>query len=272
MPRADEALFPPESVIRRVMVKPIVGLGGLRSLLLQALHPRAAAAEAQIAGYKGDPFERLMTIVQYVWATTHGSRETAQAAGARLRAVHSRLKGRDPQTGEEFPVDAPDLLLWVHMAEVESYLHVATRSGAVSLSAAEKDCFYQEQRVRAELVGLRPAEVPGSVREVEDYFTGMRPQLRMTPEAREAASFIAFPRTEHAPGLSAAHPPWAATAAMAYALLPAWARQMYGFAGPAGTDTAVTVGVSLLQSVLDTVPAQVWHTVMSRLGSGYVKP
>ena len=47
-----------------------------------------------------------------------------------MRGIHKRLHGTDPDTGEDFRLDRPDLLLWVHCCEVDSFLSTAVRAGA----------------------------------------------------------------------------------------------------------------------------------------------
>src|SRR5690606_33932500 len=128
-----------------------------------------------------------------------------QQAGRRVRAVHARLTAIDPRTGERFRIDEPDLLRWVHVTEVESFLSTATRAG-LRLSPAEADRYYAEQRRAAELVGLDPDSVPGSVAEVEEYYRQVRPQLAMTKEAADVALFLAAPPLPWGLGLTPARP------------------------------------------------------------------
>ena len=52
--RGDVGLFGPGSVTWKLHQEPILLLGGLRSLYLQALHPRAVAGVAQNSGYRPD--------------------------------------------------------------------------------------------------------------------------------------------------------------------------------------------------------------------------
>ena len=97
-------------------------LGGLRSLYLQALHPRAVAAVAQNSGYRSDPWGRLIRTSNYVATVIYGTTDEAEQAGSRLRRLQAKLSATDPSTGEPFPIDEPGLLRWVHVAEVESFL------------------------------------------------------------------------------------------------------------------------------------------------------
>jgi len=57
---ADVGLFGPDSVTWKLHAEPILVLGGIRALYLQALHPRAVAAIAQNSGYRTDPIGRLL--------------------------------------------------------------------------------------------------------------------------------------------------------------------------------------------------------------------
>ncbi|GGW39540.1 hypothetical protein GCM10010381_25310 [Streptomyces xantholiticus] len=70
-----------------------------------------------------------MRTADFVGTITYGTTEAAEKAGARVRRIHARLRATDPVTGEPYGVDEPELLLWVHCAEVASYLEVARRSG-----------------------------------------------------------------------------------------------------------------------------------------------
>jgi uncharacterized protein (DUF2236 family) len=264
----DVGLFGPDSVTWKLHKEPILLLGGLRSLYLQALHPRAVAAIAQNSGYRSDPWGRLLRTSGYVNTVVFGSTEEAELAASRLRRLHSRLSAVDPRTGEPFRVDEPDLLRWVHVAEIESFLTTAVRSG-VTLTPDEIDAYYAEQTQAAELVGLDPAAVPASAAEVDAYYQSMRPELALTRESAETALFVTVPPM---PDLFHSRPlqlamtvgptRWAYTgvAATAIGLLPPWARRMYGGPGWPTTDLTAALSVRglrlLIKTVLSTLPQQ----------------
>src|SRR4051812_36838162 len=188
----DMGLFGPGSVTWKLHVEPILTLGGLRSLYLQALHPRAVAAVAQNSGYRTDPWGRFTRTSDYIGTIIWGTTEQAELAAGRLRRLHSRMSAVDPSTGERFRIDEPDLLRWVHVAEVESFLSTARRAG-LKLTDDEVDRYYTEQLRGAELVGLDPSTVPATAAEVADYYDEMRPQLRMTKDAADTALFLTVP-------------------------------------------------------------------------------
>jgi uncharacterized protein (DUF2236 family) len=225
----DPGLFGPDSVTWRIHGDPAMALGGLRALLLQALHPLAMAAVAQHSTFRTDPWGRLFRTGEYVASVTFGTTAEAEAAAARVRGVHRRLRGVEAESGVAYRVDDPHLLLWVHCSEVDSFLTAYRRCGA-RLTRADADRYVAEQVRAAALVGVPPEACPDSAAALAAYFTRMRPQLRATAEARAAARFILAP-----PLPLPARPAWAALAAVAFGLLPPWARRRYG---PVGLLTA----------------------------------
>ncbi|GIF10966.1 oxygenase MpaB family protein [Actinoplanes teichomyceticus] len=264
----DVGFFGPDSVTWKLHQEPILGLGGLRSLYLQALHPRAVAGVSQNSTFRTDMWGRLARTSDYVVTVIYGSTAEAEQASARLRRLHARLSAVDPRTGESFRVDDPDLLRWVHVAEVESFLTTALRAG-VRLSAAEIDTYYTEQLRAAALVGLDPATVPATAAEVDDYYTAMRPELGLTRDGAEAAFFLTVPPVPETwgsrplrLGLTLGPPRWAylGLASTAIGLLPPWARKMYGTPGWPTTDLAAGLSArglrALLGSVLAVLPAR----------------
>ncbi|MEV4197978.1 oxygenase MpaB family protein [Micromonospora globbae] len=261
----DLGLFGPGSVTWKVHAEPVLIVGGLRSLYLQALHPRAMAGVAQNSDYRTDAWGRLVRTATYVATTVYGTTAEAEEAGQRIRRLHARMSAVDPRTGERFRVDDPDLLRWVHVAEVESFLDTARRAG-LPLTPAEVDGYYTEQRRSAALVGLDPATVPGTAAEVADYYASVRPELRMTREAAETALFLTAPPLPwklSLPvrlGLTLGPPRWAyfGVAATALGLLPAWARRMYGGLGLPTTALSADLTVRGLRLALAALP-QRWR-------------
>jgi uncharacterized protein (DUF2236 family) len=270
----DVGLFGPDSVTWKLHSEPILMLGGLRSLYLQALHPRAVAGVSQNSGYRADPWGRLLRTSNYVGTVVYGSTAEAQQAGARLRALHARMSAIDSRTGERFRIDEPDLLRWVHVAEVESFLTTARHAG-VRLTPDEVDTYFTEQLRAAELVGLDPSAVPATAAEVAAYLDTMRPELCLTRDSAEAALFLTVPPvpqvwggTALRLGLTLGPPRWAylGIAGTAFGLLPPWARKMYGGLGLPTTDLSADLSVRsmrlLLNGLLAALPKRYRPTPM----------
>ena len=250
----DPGLYGPGSVTWRVHADPSMALAGLRALLLQALHPLAMAGVAQHSDFRDDPWGRLLRTAEYVGVTTFGTTEQARRAGARVRGIHRRLGGIEPESRRAYRVDDPDLLRWVHCVEAESFLTTAVRCG-LRLSRAEQDRYYAEQTRSAELVGLDPVTVPASTDQVAAYFRDVRPELRATRAARDAAAFVLWPPMPALVQLGTpARPAWLALAAAAGAMLPRWARRMYQLPGLPTTDLAASAAGLAFRSGLLVVP------------------
>ncbi|MFJ9843335.1 oxygenase MpaB family protein [Kitasatospora sp. NPDC101155] len=236
--RADAGLFGPSSVTWHLHADPAMWIGGISALHLQALHPIAALGIAQNSSFEDDPFGRLVGTGSFIVATTWGTRAQAEQAGARVRAVHERLRIHDPHSGSQYRLDAPDLLLWVHCALVRSNLH-AVRQGGLRLTSPQADRYVDEQRHVAALVGLAAGDAPGSVGELEDYLTGIRPVLTASAEALLIHRFVNQPplRGRWRP----LRPLWTAASELGYTLLPTWARELYGRPGLPGPVAGATL-------------------------------
>jgi uncharacterized protein (DUF2236 family) len=249
----DLGLFGPQSVSWRVHAEPVLWIAGLRALYLQALHPRAIAGVMQNSDFRRDAWGRLMRTADYVGTVVFGTTADARAAGSRVRSIHKRLRASDPVTGEEFRIDEPELLRWIHVTEVESFVSTARRAGA-SLSAADVDEYFAEQTRAAELVGLDPGTVPASASEVEEYYRLMRPQLAAGRLTVEVVKFLTVPPMPRLVGFAGGRLGWLTISAVGFALLPRWARRLYRLPGLPTTDLSATLTVRALRGSLAMIP------------------
>jgi uncharacterized protein (DUF2236 family) len=251
----DLGLFGPDSVSWRVHGNLLLAVGGLRALFLQALLPRSMYGLAQNSDFRADPWGRLARTGDYIATVTFGSTREAERAAARVRGIHRRLRGTDPRDGQEFRVDDPDLLRWTHVTEVESFVTTARRAGLVS--EADVEPYYREQLTAAALVGLDPDTVPVTRAAIADYYAGMRPSLGLTREAADAAAFIFWPRMPVLLNLTVIRGGWLGVAALAFSLLPDWARRRYGALGLPVVDLPATLALRSLRSTLAVLPDRV---------------
>lgn len=224
-----------ESVSYKVHTDPAMWVAGVRALMLQALHPVVMQGVWQNSKFQADPLGRLWRTADYIGIQTSGTPEEAAEAGRRLRALHARLRFKDPETGDMRRVDEPGLLLWVHCAEIGSFLEVVRRGG-LRLTAAEADRYVAEQAHAARHVGVYDA--PRTVQQLRGYFAKIQPLLRVTPAARSTCTFLLWPRVTG--GLRTVKPAWFPLAALGYACLPRWAQREYGLlpTPPAPVTTA----------------------------------
>ncbi|MFI8951565.1 oxygenase MpaB family protein [Streptomyces sp. NPDC053750] len=268
----DPGLFGPGSVTWQAHGDPMMWIAGVRALYLQALHPRAVRGVMQNSDFRSDAWGRLLRTASFVGTTTYGTTEAAERAGARVRRIHRMLGATDPDTGERYGVDEPALLLWVHCAEIGSYLHVLRRSG-FPLTDAHADRYLAEHRHSARLVGLDPDAVPGNRAELAAYFARVRPELAAGDEAREVDEFLLRPPT-HPLLVPARELLWRRVAHLAYDSLPQYAQELYG--RPAPAPATVTRRLRLTGTLLRAIPARLrWQLppkhilgAMARLGPG----
>lgn len=223
---ADEGLFGPKSIVWRVNRDRCFPLAGLRSLMIQALHPLAMAGVAQHSTWREDPFGRLAATNSYLLTTTYGDTPSALAAAAWVRKVHRHVRGVDMETGLPYSAEDPALLLWVHAGMVDSVVDVVQRYGR-SLSGDEADRYVAEMVRFAEIVGVPREDVPSSVDSLRAYLASV--DLRQaTPAARDAISIVLDPPEVQGDLRDL----WRDLGQVAVGTLPDWARAMYGFAMP----------------------------------------
>jgi uncharacterized protein (DUF2236 family) len=268
--KGDPGLFTPSSVTWQLHGDPMMWVAGIRALYLQALHPRAVRGVTQNSDFRHDAWGRLMRTADFVGTTAYGTTEAAEKAGARVRGIHRRLSATDPETGERYGVDEPALLMWVHCAEIDSYLHVLRRSG-YPLTDADADRYLAEHRVSARLVGLDPQTAPADRAEMAAYFDRTLPELAAGAEAREVDDFLRRPPV-HPLLVPARAVLWRRVANLAYASLPPYAHALYG--RPAPGPAVVTRRLRATGAALRCVPARLrWQLppkhilrAMARLG------
>jgi uncharacterized protein (DUF2236 family) len=213
--------FDHDSPIQRVHGDASMFIGGMRAVMLQSLHPLAMQAVADHSGYRGDLWGRLARTSAFLATTTFATASDADAAVAAVRRIHERIRGTMPD-GTPYSADDPHLLRWVHVAEVDSFLRAHDRYGAQRLDQAGRDEYVGQAALVAERLGAE--RVPHTEAELRAALDDFRPELRATPEAREAISWL----VRHPDLPAAAMPGYRLIVAAATALLPTWASEELG--------------------------------------------
>ena len=212
-----ERWFRPGSPITRVHGDASMFVGGIRALLLQTLHPVAMRAVAEHSGFRGDLWGRLARTSRFLAVTTFGTADDAQQAVDAVRAIHERITGIGPD-GKPYCASDPHLLLWVHAAEVDSFLVAHQAYGDRPLDAAGRDEYVAQTAEVARRLGVHdPPTTEAALRAVLADF---RPELRGTAEAREAVRYLLV----RPPLPLAARPPYGVLASAAVGLMPVWTR------------------------------------------------
>jgi uncharacterized protein (DUF2236 family) len=222
-----EGFFGPASVAWRVAGDLASPVAGLRSLMVQALHPLAMAGVDQHSDWRADPVGRLAATSSYVTTVLFGERSVAEHTAGRVRKIHEHVTGVDHETGRPYAATDPALLLWVHAALVDSGI-VACALFGDELSKADADQYVAEMTVAAEIVGVPPGQAPSSLTELGGFMESVRPQLRRSAAAKESMAYLLDP-----PGLDEeVGEIWQDIREAAVISLPQWARELYGYSAP----------------------------------------
>lgn len=209
--------FEPDSMIVRVHGDASMFVGGIRALLLQTLHPAAMRAVSEHSGFRGDMWGRLNRTSHFLAVTTFGTAADAEKAVRMVRGIHEKVTGTMPD-GTPYAASDPHLLAWVHVAEVDSFLRAYTVYGTQTLDQAQRDQYVAETSVIARKLGV--LDPPMNEAELVEAMAAFRPELRGTPEAREAVSYLLF----RPPLPLLAKAPYGVLVAAGVALMPAWTR------------------------------------------------
>ena len=211
----DAGWFGPGSEVWRVHGSLATLVGGVRALLLQSAHPLALAGVEQHSDYRADPLGRLQRTNLFVTTTTFGSTEQAADSVRRVLTVHRAVVGRAPD-GRPYAANDPHLLLWVHVALIESMLRAAQRYGPDHLDA---DRDVAETAIIADEFGI--PDPPRSEAALAATLEAFRPELVGDEHTREVVRFLLRP-----PLPAAAQPVYQLLLRAACDLLPDWGREV----------------------------------------------
>ena len=180
---------------------PVLLCGGLRALITQSFHPHAMAGVAQHSNYLERPLDRLKRTAA---VREHGGLRRHRLGRGRGRAGEAGTPegaGRRPDHGRRVLGGDVESLLWVHCAEVHSFL-ASFRAYGGEIDEGEQDRYLAEQVAAAELMGIPARMVPATRAEYREYFAsdeatavrqrGLAPgdrSLRLpSPDSRAAAA------------------------------------------------------------------------------------
>ncbi|MBB3172934.1 uncharacterized protein (DUF2236 family) [Endobacter medicaginis] len=218
--RSSEALFAPDSMAWRVHGD--VGammVGGIASLLMQMLHPAVLAGVWDHSAFRENMQGRLRSTARFIARTTYAARPEAEAAIARVRAIHERVCGTLPD-GTPYRASDPALLAWVHVTETSCFVEAWRRHVAPGATLAEQNRYLDEMARIGLALGAAP--VPRSRREAQALMASTRPQLRVDDRTVEVARLL-----REQPGGNLPGPIRGLLMQAALDLLPGWAQAMH---------------------------------------------
>ena len=156
--------FEPDGVVWRVHGDLSTLVGGVGALLGQGAHPLALAGVQRHSDYLQDPWKRLAGTARWLVVSTFGSAELAARESARVRGLHTAVRGRAGD-GRAYSASDPELLRWVHLAFTDAFLAAQEAVGrdlAARFGRRWPDTYVREWRRSAEELGA--TDLPGSRR------------------------------------------------------------------------------------------------------------
>ena len=181
-------------------------VGGVRALLMQALHPGSLAGT-----------------IRWLTITTFASHEALAAEASRVNRMHDRVKGQyETSSGESRSYRAadPDLLRWVHIAFMDSFLrsHQIFSTRPIPGGA---DAYVRLWSKSVEPLGL--TDVPMNEAELLTWLDHYRGELAVNDDTRHVIQWLRNP-----PLPRSARPVYALLFQSALASLPAEHRKLIG--------------------------------------------
>lgn len=187
-PSGDPGLLGPQSmtwIVHAHLISMMVG--GLSSLMLQALHPRALAAVWDHSNFRHDLKGRLGRTAYFVAITTYGGREQALSAIDRVNQIHSAVHGHMPD-GSTYVANEPELLRWVHLGEVCSFLKAYQSFSLNPLSSENADQYVAEMASIGRHLGAE--QLPLTNKESQQALLDFLPGLRFDERTKEIIQVI----------------------------------------------------------------------------------
>jgi uncharacterized protein (DUF2236 family) len=192
--------FSPESAVWRIARESVLLLGGGYALLMQAAHPLVAAGIVARSSFRESPWRRLAGTMNAIYTVVYGTRLEADRVAARVHGVHACVRGSIPErlglypAGTRYAAREPQLLLWVHGTLVDTAL-VMYETFVRPLGEKEREAFYVDMKLVAQLFGTPASVIPGTFSDFQDY---QRERLAsgeivVTDAAREVAETVLRP-------------------------------------------------------------------------------
>ena len=254
-----DGYFAPESAIRRIGRESVLMAGGGRALLMQAAHPLVAAGIVEHSGYRDEPWRRLARTMTALYTVVYGSKADADRVGAHVRAVHSRVRGRD------YDALDPHLLLWVHSTLVDTGLVMYERFVG-PLPSHDREAFYRDMKVVARVFGVPAGVIPSTLGDFHEYQRERLEsgEIAVGAAARDVAATVLDP-----PAPAALRPALALVELVTVGLLPPEIRAAYGFPWSARRERVLAASAASIRRLfLPLVPDAVRVVAPEAPGNG----
>ncbi|XAS68588.1 oxygenase MpaB family protein [Micrococcaceae bacterium Sec5.7] len=100
-------------------------VGGIRALLMQALHPGVLAGVYDHSNFREDSLGRLARTIRWIFTVSYGSTTAAREASNGVLRLHESVRGGYVDghgVPRSYYANDPELLRWVHIAFTDAFL------------------------------------------------------------------------------------------------------------------------------------------------------
>jgi uncharacterized protein (DUF2236 family) len=173
-------------------MSPIVA--GIRTLLMQALHPGALAGVHEHSNFREDPLGRLANTIRWIFTVTYGSTEAAENASRRVRRLHEAVQGNYSDnlgTQRGYSANDPQLASWIHLAFTDAFLTAHEIWGGAIPGGPDAYVREWAQAGRLMGVGEPPLSEAEMHRELDRWYNSG--ELRVDARVAETVEFIRNP-------------------------------------------------------------------------------
>ncbi|MBI3204417.1 MAG: DUF2236 domain-containing protein [Myxococcales bacterium] len=225
----SQGLFGPGSVSWKVDREAALFFGGGKAALLQLAHPFVAHAIDQHSRTRSDPLGRFQRTFESVHAMVFGDWDTVLRHARRVHAIHGRVTGEIGEDvgafarGARYHANDQGALVWVWATLIDGALETHELVLG-TLSAADREQYYQESKRFARLFGISDDALPANLAAFRDYVRSMLESdvIRVGAPAREIAGFLFQSRRV------GFRPLFRSLEALTAGLLPAHLREQFG--------------------------------------------
>jgi uncharacterized protein (DUF2236 family) len=255
-PRAG--LYGPGSASWTIGREAAIFLGGGRAALLQLAHPFVAHGVDQHSATRTDPMGRFARTFENVFDMVFGDLDAAIASARRVHAIHRRITGvigeraGDLEAGSAYEANDEGALIWVYATLVDTAVMVHDLV-VRPLSPEEKDAYYQESKLFAQLFGIAPHLLPPDFPAFERYNRDMWESSRLTV-ARPALEMSRFLLRPLHPAMG---PLWRWYVLLTAGLLPPRIRAEYELDFGAASQAAFDASIRVLRAAHPFLPRRV---------------
>jgi uncharacterized protein (DUF2236 family) len=189
-PAGDRGLFGPESIAWKVHADFIsMMIGGISSLIMQALHPQALAGVWDHSSFREDLKGRLGRTAFFIAATTYGSQDMALNIIEKVNRIHTKINGVD-EFGKPYQASDPHLLAWVHLTETRSFMSAFESHRTELLSLSAKDQYFAEMKGLGERMGA--IDLPASYAQTNQAIESYIPELHYGERAKSIIQLLEY--------------------------------------------------------------------------------